>query len=166
MSAVITPPPGYGASVAVDRAGAAERRRDIALIVFVYVVIAAGFTFTRGFFWPALVILALAAAGTIAVLNRGWIAAGPDWLKLSGGRWVATSRLVRVSARSTTGGNRVFMEDADGRHLEVRLEELTRTPDVWRAFAEGLARSREHGVQIDAQTRAQLAAADFTGTLR
>jgi hypothetical protein len=165
VSTVITPPPGYGTSFVVDRVGPAQRRRDTILLIVFYALVGAGFTFTRGFFWPALVILALGTWLHITVRNGGWIAAGPEWLKKAGGQWVATDRLVRVCARETTGGTWISMEDADGRRLEVRLGEMTRTPEVWRTFAAALRRSLERGVQIDVYTAGRLTAADFTGTL-
>jgi hypothetical protein len=158
VNAVETPPPGLGPVVAVSRVPAAERRKAIIGTLIAYAAIGLGFTFVRGFWWPAIPIMAVFAGLTILVVQRSGLAAGDGWLKVAGSGWVETARLTAVHLRKASTANFIELEDVAGRKVDVRLGELARTPQVWSAFYAGLSRSLDNGLVMDESTGAHIRA--------
>jgi hypothetical protein len=153
----LAPPPGHAPPLATYQSSPLELRRDVLMILAMYMLVGLGFTALRGFFWAAWLILLAFAILHIFLVCGSCVAIGSDWFKSdTGPRWIDPTHLTSVKLRMSTFETMVVLRDDAERWVEVSLDDLGRGRSVRQAFATALAESGARGLVLDPAIAARL----------
>jgi hypothetical protein len=154
----LSPPPGRSARLAFyQRQNQGGLGSLIVVLLFCGAVAAFyGIPLARvSWIWFLGVVAMCAATAALLIWVGGipdTVVVGADWMKVTNGQWVDTTRVVAVEAFDRKGEMYMRLRDADGRHLGVRFGDLFYTNEVWETFVSALETARRRGdVKIDPQ---------------
>ena len=95
----------------------------------------------------------------VAFALRGGISIGRDWLRIErliGATSLDLTQLRKIRVQRSMQGVNLEIEDERGKSADLPLEQLQRSPEVWKTLRRALKGAMNRGVSIDARSRATL----------
>jgi hypothetical protein len=149
-------PAGFGPVLVTARSVPPSQRMLCLVTISVFSGLVIGYCRLRGCDWWWTMGTAIVMFILLYVCNFNvYMRAGDGWFASNNG-FLRTDKLTRVRVRVITSGKYVTLWDADARHIDVPLSELTNDPKIWALVIAGIDVSRAAGLVAEDHLTARI----------